>query len=76
MGGGRRRNKRATATCFLDSSVRFLGETEGATKGDVVGSGALLKSLECDDGDAASGCCRADRRADAQPPRLRRCCCS
>lgn len=37
--------------------IRFVGETEGVTKGDVIASGALLKSLECDDGDAASGCC-------------------
>lgn len=39
--------------------ARFLGETEGVTKGDVIASGALLKSLECDDGNAASGCCGA-----------------
>lgn len=37
----------------------FLGETVGVTKGDVIASRALLKSLECDDGDAAPRCCRA-----------------
>ncbi len=35
----------------------FLGETDGVTKGDVTASEALLESLECDDGDVASGCC-------------------